>query len=96
MDNKDNKDKDKTDLDFASGGNYHWAGSTYKNLGGSTNNYNPRVPVHLDGANKAKAEDDITWADQWASLRTRLKTKHQEYSGNRRVIRTAARRGSAY
>ena len=79
MDNKDNKDKDKTGLNFASGGNYHWAGSTYKNLGGSTDNYNPRVPVHLDGANKAKAEDDITWADQpkWASLRTRLKTKHQ-------------------
>ena len=45
MDNKDNKDKDKTDLDFASGDNYHWSGSTYKNLGGSTDNYNPRVPV---------------------------------------------------
>ena len=63
-------DKDYTDLDFATGGNYHWAGSTYRKLGGSTDSYNPRVPVHLDGVNRAKAEDDITWADQpkWKAL----------------------------
>ena len=48
-------DKDYTALDFATGGNYHWAGSTYRKLGGSTDSYNPRVPVHLDGVNRAKA-----------------------------------------
>ena len=45
-------------LNFASDGNFHWAGTTYRNLGGA-GTYNPRVPVLIGAGNKSKAEDDI-------------------------------------
>ena len=66
-------------LDFADGSNFHWAGTTYRKLGGAADSYNPRLPVLVGGRKDNKAEDDITWADQprWRSLRTRLKSKDQ-------------------
>ena len=69
MDTK--KDTRSTGLDFASDGNFHWAGATYRSLGG-TGSYSPRAPVLSGARNKSKAEDDITWADQpkWRTLRT--------------------------
>ena len=45
MDTK--KDTRSTGLDFASDGNFHWAGATYRSLGG-TDSYNPLVPVLSD------------------------------------------------
>ena len=76
MDTK--KDTRSTGLDFASDDNFHWAGATYRSLGG-TGSYNPRVPVLSGARNKSKTEDDITWADQpkWRTLRTRVKHKDQ-------------------
>ena len=52
MDTK--KDTRSTGLDFASDGNFHWAGATYRSLGG-TGSYNPRVPVLSGARNKSKA-----------------------------------------
>ena len=70
-------------LNFASDGNFHWAGTTYRNLGGA-GTYNPRVPVLIGAGNKSKAEDDIAWADQpkWTSLRTRLASMEQRIDKN--------------
>ena len=76
--------KSITGLDFASDGNFHWAGATYRSLGGA-GAYNPRVPVLVGTSNKSRAEDDIAWADQpkWSSLRTRLANKEQRIDRDR-------------
>ena len=59
----DTKSKSFTGLNFASDGNFHWAGATYRSLGGA-GTYNPRVPVLMGTGNKSRAEDDIVWEDQ--------------------------------
>ena len=81
--------KGVTSLDFASDGNFHWAGTEYHSLGGA-NTYNPRVPVLVGISNKSRAEDDIAWCDQpkWNSLGTRLANKDQRI--DRDTIRTNA------
>lgn len=85
----DTKSKSTAGLNFASDGNFHWAGATYRSLGGA-GTYNPRVPVLVGTGNKSRAEDDIAWADQpkWSALRTRLANKDQRI--DRDTIRTNA------
>ena len=72
----DTKIKSTAGLNFASDGNFHWAGATYRSLGGA-GTYNPRVPMLVGTGNKSRAEDDIAWDDQpkWSALRTRLANK---------------------
>ena len=59
----DTKSKNIAGLNFASDGNFHWAGATYRSLGGAVT-YNPRVPVLVRTGNKSRSEDDIVWSDQ--------------------------------
>ena len=86
----DTKSKSTAGLNFASDGNFHWAGETYRSLGGA-GTYNPRVPVLVGTGNKSRAEDDIAWTDhpKWSALRTRLTNKDQLI--DRDTIRTTQR-----
>ena len=85
----DTKSKITAGLNFASDGNFHWAGATYRSLGGA-GTYNPRVPVLVGTGNKSRAEDDIEWTDQpkWSALCTRLVNK--DHLIDRDTIRTNA------
>ena len=55
MDTKKSKDVVKG-LNFAVYGNFHWAGNTYRQLGGAVE-YNPRVPVLIGDLNRSKVVD---------------------------------------
>ena len=61
----DTKIKSTAGLNFVSDGNFHWAGATYRRLGGA-GTYNPRVPVLVGTGNKSRAVGPLMGSRWWS------------------------------